>query len=140
MWMRPPEVVMVALESALSANLTTVRSALTLYATEHKNKFPGPTADDFKNKLTMYTDIDGNTNAAKSTTFRFGPYLLSIPPCPVGENAGKLSANKVLIDNVNSPPTPNPAGGEGWVYNPTTGELLPNTSQNDDQGNPFSGY
>jgi len=127
-------------QAALSANLTTVRSAITLYATEHKNKFPGPDADGFKDQLTLYSDISGNTNAAKTTTFRFGPYLLSIPPCPVGENAGTATAADVLIDNANSPPTPVPAGGEGWVYNPTTGELLPNTAQNDDQGNPFTGY
>ncbi len=129
-----------ASESAVQANLKAVRSAITLYAAEHKNTFPGPDPNDVVEQLTMYSDIDGNTNATKTSQYRFGPYLLAIPPCPVGENAYKASANEILIDDTNSPPTPNAGSGEGWVYNPDTGEFLPNTTQTDETGKAFNEY
>lgn len=131
-----------ASEGALRANLKVVRNAIALYYTEHSNKFPGATAAEVKNQLTQYSSLVGATQASKDATHRFGPYLAAVPPCPVGENAGKTTAADILIDSTNSPPVPNPAsaGGEGWVYNPNTGEFLPNTSQNDEAGNPFTGY
>jgi prepilin-type N-terminal cleavage/methylation domain-containing protein len=130
-----------ASQSAVSANLATMRATISLYATEHNNTFPAPEAGGatFK-QLTMYTDLNGTTSAAKTTVFKYGPYLLAVPPCPVGENAGKTTAANVLVDSTNSPPTPVPAGGEGWVYNPTTGELLPNTTKTDDSGKAFNLY
>nr|HPM24715.1 hypothetical protein [Phycisphaerae bacterium] len=67
-------------------------------------------------------------------------YLLTVPPCPVGENAGKTTAANVLIDSTNSPPVPVTTGGEGWVYNPNTGEFLPNTTQTDDAGIAYNTY
>lgn len=130
-----------ASQSALSADLAIVRGAIALYAAEHNNAFPGTDAAGFVDKLTLYTSLAGATNASRTTTCRFGPYLAAIPPCPVGENAGKTTAADVLIV-ASSPPVPNPTstGEEGWVYNATTGEFFPNTAQNDDTGNPFTGY
>lgn len=129
-----------ASEAALSANLATARNAVHIYATEHKNAFPGPDAAGFEDQLTKYSDINGGTVDAKDVTHKYGPYLLSIPPCPVGENAGTATAADVLVDNVNSPPVPVPGGGEGWVYNSNTGEFLPNTTIPDDGGKPFNEY
>lgn len=131
-----------ASESALMANLAAVRGAVAVYAAEHKNVYPGPLATDFEDQLTMYTDADGATNATKNPAagFKYGPYLLSIPPCPVGQNAGKATAADVLIDAANSPPVPVPASGEGWVYNPNTGEFLPNTDLADEAGKAFTDY
>ena len=131
-----------ASQSALSADLAIVRGAIALYAAEHNNVFPGTDAAGFVDKLTLYTSLAGATNAIRTTTCRFGPYLAAIPSCPVGQNAGKTTAADVLIDNTNSPPIPVPtsAGAEGWVYNSSTGEFFPNTDQNDDTGNPFTGY
>ncbi len=128
-----------ASQAALSANLATIRNAINLYAAEHNGAFPGPDADGFVNKLTKYTDVNGTVSATRTATAKFGPYLQAIPPCPVGENAGKATANKILISNT-SPPTPDPTGGEGWVYNPATGEFLANTTQTDDNGRAFNTY
>lgn len=126
-----------ASQSALVANLATVRHAVAIYSVEHNNTPPkGPTGADVVNQLTMYSDINGNTQATKNTTFRFGPYLASMPPCPVGENAGSAD----ILISATSPPTPVTAGGQGWVYNLTTGELLPNTTQTDDSGKAFNTY
>lgn len=128
-----------ASQAAVSANLATIRNAINLYATEHNGTFPGPDEAGFVDKMTKYTDFGGTVSATKTATCKFGPYLQAVPPCPVGENAGKPTANKILI-SATSPPTPNPAGGEGWVYNPTTGEFLPNTTQTDDSGKAFNTY
>lgn len=126
-----------ASQSAVVANMATIRHALSIYYIEHNNTYPkGPAGTDVINQLTQYSDISGNVQLTKDTTFRFGPYLASMPPCPVGENAG--SAN--ILISAASPPTPVVAGGEGWVYNITTGELLPNTTQTDDSGKAFNTY
>ena len=125
-----------AAQTALSADLNRLRSAITTYAIEHKGIFPGPDAAGFVAQLTRYTSLGGGTSATKTTTYRFGPYLQAIPPCPVGENAGQPKASAVLI-SATSPPTPNPASGEGWVYNPATGEILPNTNMTNEKGTKF---
>lgn len=124
-------------DAALQANLATVRNAINMYAAEHSNVFPGPDAAGFVDKLTKYSSAAGATSGTKDATYKFGPYLLAIPPCPVGENAG---SNTVLIDSTNSPPTPVTTGGEGWVYNPNTGEFLANTTQTDSSGTPYNQY
>ncbi len=128
-----------ASQSALAVNLATVRNSISLYAAEHNSSFPGPDAAGFADKLTKQTNSSGST-APGANERKYGPYLLAIPPCPVGENAGKATANQVLIDNTNSPPTPNPAGGQGWVYKPSTGEFLPNTAATDDARKAYNTY
>lgn len=128
-----------ASQSAVTADLATVRQAIAMYALEHKGAYPGADAAGFVAKLTSYTDIDGGTATAKDGTHIYGPYLATIPPCPVGEAAGKASASDVLIDT-NSPPKVNTAGGEGWVYNPTTGEFIANSDLKDEAGNKYSSY
>jgi prepilin-type N-terminal cleavage/methylation domain-containing protein len=128
-----------ASQSAVTANLATIRSAINLYAAEHKNVFPGPDAAGFVDKLTKFSDLNGNVTATRDATHIYGPYLMSIPPCPVGENAGGAKANEVLVVT-SSPPTPAPAGGQGWVYNATTGEFLPNTTQADEAGKAYNEY
>lgn len=125
-----------ASSAALAANLATVRNAIALYAAEHNNAFPGPDAAGFVDKLTKFSSVSGETSGTRTAVFKFGPYLTAIPPCPVGENAGSAT---VLISTT-SPPTPNPSGGQGWVYNPTTGEFLANTTQIDDAGKAYNQY
>jgi prepilin-type N-terminal cleavage/methylation domain-containing protein len=125
--------------AALATNLAMVRNAINLYAAEHNNTFPGPDAQGFVDKLTKFSDRTGTTVTTRDDSHPYGPYLLAIPPCPVGENANKDTANKVLISTT-SPPTPDPSSGEGWVYNATTGEFLPNTDAKDDAGKLYKTY
>ncbi len=129
-----------ASQSALAADLAMMRSAISLYAAEHNDKFPGPDAAGFVAKLTEYSSLAGATQATKDTTHKYGPYLLAIPPCPVGPAAGTDTAADVLIDSSNSPPVPNETNLEGWVYNPNTGEIFPNTDDKDDSDVPFTNY
>jgi prepilin-type N-terminal cleavage/methylation domain-containing protein len=118
-----------AAKAAVIGNLSMIRSAIQHYSGEHNGALPGAT---IVNQLTLYSDLNGGTNAAKSSTYKFGPYLLAIPPCPVGENAGNAA---VLIDPAtdNAAPAVNAAsaGGEGWCYKPFTGVFVPNTATTD---------
>jgi prepilin-type N-terminal cleavage/methylation domain-containing protein len=129
-----------AAEAALSANLATIRAAINLYSAEHNGAFPGPDADGFKDALTLYSDAKGNTNAGKTAVFKYGPYLVSIPPCPVGNAAGTADAAVVIIDDANSPPKPDAAKDAGWVYNTKTGQIVPNTEDKDEQGIAYTEY
>ena len=129
-----------ASQSALAADLAMLRSAISLYSAEHNDTFPGPDATGFADKMTQYSSLAGATQATKDTTHKYGPYLLAIPPCPVGPAAGTDTAADILIDSTNSPPQPNESGLEGWVYNPNTGEIYPNTDDKDDSDVPFTDY
>jgi general secretion pathway protein G len=125
--------------AALASDLAMIRNAINLYAAEHNNVFPGPDAAGFVDKLTKFSSRSGAVVATKDDTHPYGPYLLAIPACPVGENAGKATAADILI-SATTPPTPDTSGGEGWVYNVTTGEFLPNTDATDDAGKEYKTY
>ncbi len=124
-----------ASQSALRANLTTIRNAISVYHAEHNSKYP----DSIVDQLTMYTDINGTTSATKTATAIYGPYLLTFPACPVGPNATGAKADEVLVSGT-TPVTVNETSGEGWVYNTTTGEFRANTDDKDEQEKPYNEY
>jgi len=69
-----------AKESALVTDLQTARSQIELYKIQHNDVLPLPESGGATwTLMTMYTDIDGATNATKTTTFCFGPYLMKLP-------------------------------------------------------------
>ncbi len=123
--------------SATMGNLAMIRSALNLYYAEHNSNYPDTDEATVTAQLTQYSDVNGGTSATKVGVFVYGPYLNSVPICPVGENA---SSNGILLDTTNTPPQVNTSGGEGWVYNPNTGEWLVNSTQPDDQGTAWNTY
>lgn len=128
-------------ESALAQDLAILRNAIELYASQHMGDYPGAkgdgvnlanTAGAFVSQITEYSSDAGETQATRDATHPFGPYLRKgLPAAPVGVN--KPSAD-VLIDIVSSPPAVVTAGGEGWVYNPTTGDLIVNSDDSNDAG------
>lgn len=137
-----------ATESAVRGDMASLRAAIDLYAAEHNGVFPGKnkndgtsggTASDFVDQLTKFSDTSGKTGAYNAGTgIIYGPYLRSgMPPLPVGANAGSTD---VLFDAANSPPVVAEGGGEGWVYNATTGEIIANTSATDEGGTAYSTY
>lgn len=125
-----------AASSALAMDLAIVRNAITVYSAEHLGKYPGDGGANTADQLTQFTDVSGNVQATKDATFRFGPYLAAVPVCPVG---GKASPDLIAIDLVNNPPTPT-AGAEGWIYNPSVGVFIANTTDKDDTGKAFNTY
>jgi len=126
-----------ASDAALAGNLAMIRNALNLYAAEHNNVYPDTDEATVILQFTTYSSGAGATNAAKSSTYKFGPYLLAIPPCPVG---APTDATGILIDTTNSPPTVVTTNGEGWVYNPNTGEFLANSTATDEFGKAYNTY
>lgn len=126
-----------ASDAVVMGNLSIVRNAINLYAAEHGGKFPGHDGGNMVDHLTKYTDAAGNVKDTKDLTHKYGPYLVAIPPCPVG-NPTKPS--DVLIDATNSPPQVNTTSGEGWVYNPNTGEFLINSTATDENGKAYNTY
>lgn len=138
-----------ATESAVRGDLAALRAAIDLYAAEHNGVFPGKnksadgtaggTAADFAPQLTTFSNINGQTGAYNAGTgIIYGPYLRNgIPKLPVGANVGSVA---VLFDTTNSPPAVSEGGGEGWVYNPNTGEIKANTTATDESGTAYSTY
>ncbi len=100
--------------SSLCTDLQTVRSQIELYKIQHNDNIPAPEAGTpctTWNKMTMYTDIDGNTNAAYTTVFKYGPYLQKIPMNQFSDKA-TITTNGTLGDD-----------SAGWELNTTTGDF-----------------
>ena len=123
-----------ASDSSLAGNLAIIRNAIHLYAAEHSQNFP--TQAKFNEQLTMYTSYAGAESATRDATYRFGPYLMAIPPCPVGDQTDPTA---VAFDALNSPPSVLADTG-GWIYNPNTAEFLANTNVTDQTGKAYNTY
>ncbi len=137
-----------ASDSAVRGDLAALRAAIDLYAAEHGGVFPGKlkkdgsaggAAADFIEQLTKHSDKDGVTGTYDAASgLVYGPYLRNgIPPLPVGANAGSTD---VVFDSTNSPPEVAEGGGEGWVYNPDTGEIIANTAATTEAGDKYSEF
>lgn len=136
-----------AQESALDANLNTVRSAIELYRVQHNNRFPGVavssggdaactaaggvlgtgaanTAAAFRDQLIGFSNAAGQTCSVAAATFLFGPYMREIP------NETINNSNVVNMDLVANAPAP-AAGGAGWRFNTITGRFIINNSAPD---------
>lgn len=116
-------------DSAVIQDLTTMRSALDLYASEHGGTYP--TAANVLPQLTTYTDINGNTNATKTAVFIYGPYLKAIPNLPVGTNKG-----------LNTITTTGPAGTGtfAWYYDGTSMWVNDPGTDTDVKGTAYNTY
>ena len=124
--------------AALGYNLALLRNAINMYASEHNGQFPTGTATEVADKLTKYSKLDGTTSASKDPQFPFGPYLVAIPPAPVGPHAGNST---ILIDATpDDPPTPVVGTTAGWVYNTKSGQIIVNSDGQDENGKAHSAY
>lgn len=122
-----------AADSALIADLAVLRNAIDLYTTEHEGTLP--TAAAFVNQMTIYSDINGNTNAAKGGLFIYGPYIRAIPPFPitgVGATAGVKGDTTVAAAA---------AAGVAWIYDQAAGTVTANGGTADDaSGKLYTAY
>jgi prepilin-type N-terminal cleavage/methylation domain-containing protein len=124
-------------DSALGGNLSVLRSAIELFATEHGGTFPAGAT--IVNQLTQYTDDAGNAQAAKDATHVYGPYLRKIPPVTVGTLKSDNTKNSVIIPQATDTPEASPTGG--WIYNTATGAMHANVPTAADQnGKLYSDY
>lgn len=121
-------------ESALKADLATLRNAIDWYYSEHNSTFPGAKTDgtnpandqaSFINQLTQYSNKAGAVSANKDASYPYGPYIRSFPSLPVGANSGKAT---VTVVNQATPAAASVVDGTGWVYNSATGQFLANAT------------
>lgn len=119
-------------DSAVSADLATMRSALELFQTEHGGTYPSNAlAATFINQLTQYTDSSGNAQATKDSTHIYGPYLKAVPSMPVGTNKG---LNTITMTG------PAGTGAFGWYYDGTTIWVNDPATDTDVKGTPYNTY
>ena len=123
-------------ESALRADLATVRNSIDWYYGEHNTVFPGVKAaggsfgvaasqEAFMNQLLHYTKSDGTVSESLDAAFPYGPYVRSsFPSLPVGSNAGKNSIK--IVDQAGLLAGTDADDTSGWIYNPTTGQFIAN--------------
>lgn len=104
-----------AKEAALAQDVSAMRQAISLYRVQHNEDYPGPTAQDLADQLTMSTDADGDTAGSK-----YGPYFRA--PWPTNNINGMTS---ILV--VATMPE-NPTGATGWVYATNDGQLRANAT------------
>jgi prepilin-type N-terminal cleavage/methylation domain-containing protein len=142
-----------AQESALDANLATMRSSIELYRVQHANVYPGvnvssggaPTcvssggvagtaavksAPAFKDQLTAYSNASGATCTVKNADYPFGPYVRAIPAEPIG-NVDTVNVTNAVLGTPDS-------GGKGWNYSALTGQFIINNSAVDSKSKAFS--
>jgi general secretion pathway protein G len=91
-------------------NLSTLRSQIQLYRTQHNGLNPTGTLVE----LTQTTDVSGATGSG--ATFVYGPYFRQIPINP-------FTNLNTVTTTTSDPLTTAPAGTGGWIYNPTTGNV-----------------
>jgi len=111
--------------SALKDNLRGIRGALQVYYAQHGAY---PAVSTFDAQMTQYSDVAGNTSTAMTSTYRFGPYMLQVPPLPVGANRGNATVTGTTYSS-----------GFGWQYDSATGDFHANCpdSETDAQGNVY---
>ncbi len=115
-------------DSALGGDLTTLRSAIDLYATEHTGTYPD--VDKIADQLTQYSNAAGAVSDKKTTDCIYGPYLRAIPPLPVGAKRGQTG-----IAAADGPEV-------GWIYDATEGTIHANTpdAEKGDTGKLYNTY
>lgn len=102
-------------DSALTSNLAMLRKALEMYAAEHNNEYPP--SNKMPDALTQYSDASHTTNATRTSTYAYGPYLRSIPVL----NVGSATQRNATI-------TTTAGDTGGWFYDPATGTIRANLS------------
>jgi len=109
--------------NALQATLMNVRTAIECFYAEH-NRYPGydpangsANGVHFVNQLTMYSDAQGQTNAARAAPYLFGPYLRKPFPANLAN-----SLSTVFVKETRAAADP-AEGSVGWVAVLATGDF-----------------
>jgi len=111
--------------SSLKTDLQTQRSQIELYKINH-NDVP-PSFANYVAQMTTYSDIDGNTAAAKTVVFCYGPYMQKVP---VNQFNNRFDATGIhgLLDNTGT------VGDNvgSWEYDETTGAINADDNYDED--------
>jgi general secretion pathway protein G len=129
-----------ARENTLKDELRYLRTQIIVYQAQHHDCAPGypggdltktPTGDGFTAQMTGHTDETGAVNASADATYRWGPYLTRMPVNPLN---GKADI-KVVTDG-----SMTPDNTTGWIYDPTTLQIIANVSGADSNGTSYASY
>jgi general secretion pathway protein G len=98
--------------ASLVSTVQTMRGQIGMFRLQHNDWLPGATPltgsgatfdqTTFWNQLTLYSDIAGNTNATRTTTFDKGPYMQGIPKNSLCPTAGAESDVAATVDGAAS--------------------------------------
>lgn len=131
-----------ARESTLKDAVRYLRGQVKVYRAQHRDIAPGfpggdslatPTASDFVEQMTQYSDENSVTHNTATDRFKFGPYLSKMPANPMSN----LDTITVIAAG---DPIPAADNSTGWFYKPDTMEVVPNTTGTDSAGEAFSSY
>ena len=106
------DVTTISRETNLKENLSKIRAQLEVYRNQHNGL---PTAANFPDQMTKYTNAAGQVNGTRTAEFRFGRYLEQMPPNPISTSRA-IRAAAAAGDRF----PPGDADG-GWWFNETTG-------------------
>jgi general secretion pathway protein G len=130
-----------ARENTLKDDVRFLRTQIAVYQSQHRDVYPGypggdtaatPASADFVAQLTQYTDEVGNTNATSTAVYKFGPYLTRMPDNPL---------NGLATMTIVGPGGAMTADDStGWLYQPSTGAIEPNSTGTDYDGRAYSQY
>jgi general secretion pathway protein G len=129
-----------ARQNTLKDDLRFLRQQVILAKAQHLDVPPGyaggdssaaPTSADFIQQMTSMTDNRFVVVTGGLSTF--GPYLSQMPPNPMNG-----LDTMIIVDN--GAPIPPPDGTTGWIYKPSTQEIVPNLTGNDSESVAFSTY
>jgi general secretion pathway protein G len=129
-----------ARENTLKDDLRYLRTQITVFKAQHRDIAPGypggnrlaaPTEAAFVAQMMKMTDE--NCNVGTTAAYKFGPYVDKMPQNPVN------GLNTVLMVK-NGADLPSPDNSTGWIYQPDSLELLPNSPGVDSEGVAYSDY
>jgi general secretion pathway protein G len=132
-----------AKENTLKDELRYLRTQIVVYKAQHNDVPPGypggdntaaATGPDFIAQLTKPTDESGNTAAANTQVYKFGPYLSAMPSNPLNNLTAVL-----IVDDASPIPAPTDVD-YGWIYKPLTGEIVANSTGSDASGTAYRNY
>jgi general secretion pathway protein G len=130
-------------ENMLKDCLRFLRTQVQVFKCQHRDVPPGypggdnslaGTETDFVDQMTTFSSEACATSISGSPTFRFGPYLSSMPRNPLNDSASVL----VMPNGV--PLRAPAADAYGWIYRPDTQEIIANLIGNDSNGKPYAQY
>jgi len=124
--------------TALEQQLQRVRTAVDFYTFQHDQDNPGEdfatsawSADTFVEQLVLASDFAGDTAAAGTAGYPYGPYLTDgMPRNPINE-----LSSVTLVGPGGSFTTPDDT--TGWVYWADSGQFRANTSGNNSDGEAY---
>lgn len=121
-----------AMEARAIADLRLLREAMELFKEEH-GFYPGQRDDEqgggpaewFERQLTQFSKVCGCTSPTPAPEYIYGPYLRTIPSNPFKNAPADDSTGVVVVTGVTEAKAD--GGGEGWLVNIDTGEIVINS-------------